>query len=139
MSFKYGMDNKKFEEQLNSLVELKPKKPKKSPGFRVDENSGGEVRWGNEVISVNEHENPTLNFELVKVKHEPKLCELGCGDIVVNQVIEKRLCITPVRHWRTKCNSCSLFLSPDGLGFVESHNILNAYRIHFSPKNNSEE
>lgn len=129
------MDNKKFEEQLNSLAELKPKKPVKNAGFRVDENSGGEVRWRDQVISVNEHENPTLNYQLVKVKHEPKLCDLGCGDIVINQVIEKRFCLTPQKHWRTKCNSCGLYLTPDGKGFANGQNIAVAYRIHFAPKN----
>jgi hypothetical protein len=63
-------------------------------------------------------ENPTLGFELVKIKDRIDSCELGCGVIATNQVIEKRFCSHPVPHWRTRCANCQKYVSPDGKQFI---------------------
>jgi hypothetical protein len=133
------MDDKQFEEILNQHAELKERRPVKSAGFRVDENSGGEVRWRGKVVDVNEKENPTLNFEIKKLKSVEKVCSLGCGDVVKDQVIEYRLNTVFGIHWRTKCTSCNLYLTPDGQGFIPAHQIHEAYRRHYQDKQNDPE
>lgn len=133
------MEDKQFEEKLLELAELKPKKPAKSPNFRVDENSGGEVRWRNQIIDVNEDQNPTLNYQLTKVKSQERPCSLGCGDIVKDQVTEHRWNLLPQPHWRTKCTNCNLYLSPDEQGFLAPQQIHEAWKRHFIDKKNSKE
>lgn len=129
--FKYGMDKQKFKDFLQEVAVIKELKPS-TTGVRLDENSGGEVRYGNEWIEVGRHENPTLGFKFVKTKDKMKACELGCGDVVANQVIESKICVTPKPHWRTRCVNCDCFVSPDGKGFIKGGiQIQNAYTRYF--------
>lgn len=132
------MDDKKFEQLLSQYAELKERRPVKSAGFRVDENSGGEVRWRDEIVAVNEKQNPTLNFEIKKLRPIQKACMLSCGDVVTDQVVEYRMLTYPEIHWRTKCNACKLYVSPDGKGFIEPHVVNEAYRRHFQDKKNNQ-
>ena len=129
------MDKKLFRQQLEQLAEIKDRKPPRGPNHRpvieyiteVDED-GEEYQ-----VPVEVKENPTLGFDLIKVKDHVAICELGCGDIVTNQRIERRYCETPQPHWRTKCANCGCFVSPDGVGFIEGgHAIQSAYMRHFN-------
>ena len=65
-------------------------------------------------------ENPTLGFDLVKLKDKHSICQLGCGEVVTNQVIERRLATTPKKHWRTRCKNCDRYVGPDGQTFIKA-------------------
>lgn len=121
------MDKKKFKDFLNEVAVIKDEKPT-TTGYRLDENSGGEVRYNGEWVEVGRHANPTLGFKFVKLKEKMQACELGCGEIVSNQIVEKRFCESPRAHWRTRCSNCGCFVSPDGEGFISGGaQIHNAY------------
>ena len=80
-------------------------------------------------------ENPTLGFELKRLKPQARLCELGCGDIVENQHIEYKKYEYPVTHWRTRCTTCECTLSPDGKGFIEGTvQVNNAFARYFKER-----
>ena len=131
------MDKKELKQWLEQVAEIKDRKPSKSASHRpaveyiteVDE-EGEEYQ-----VAVEVKDNPTLGYELVKVKDQHRLCELGCGEIVTNQVIELRHAQTPKSHWRTRCKNCDCYLAPDGKGFIKgSHSIQYAYNKHFNGK-----
>lgn len=130
------MNPKELRQRLEQVAELKDRKPAKSPThnrlakeivIEVDED-GTEYE-----VEVEITENNTLGYDLVKIKDQHRLCELGCGEIIANQVIEKRFARTPVAHWRTRCQNCDCYVSPDGLGFIRGgHQIQAAYNRHFN-------
>ena len=130
------MDKNEFRQRLEELAVIKDRKPTKTPSHNrlakevvteIDEETGEEIEVEREIT-----ENSTLGFELVKLKDRTAMCELGCGDIVTNQVVESRLCDYPKPHWRTRCSSCGCFVSPDGLGFIEGgHAVQAAYQKYF--------
>jgi DNA polymerase III epsilon subunit-like protein len=99
----------------------------------LDENSGGEVRYKGEWIEVGKDLNPTLGFDLKKLKPQPRLCELGCNKIIDNQVIEKRLLTYPEKHWRTKC-SCGKQLGPNGEILKDNNHAMSAFAQYFKDK-----
>lgn len=76
--------------------------------------------------------NITVPKKIKAVKHEPKLCELGCGQMVIDQKIEKSFHTWPESHWRTKCTNCQHYLHPNGKELVKG---VNAFRSHFFKKN----
>ncbi len=79
-------------------------------------------------------ENPTLGFAIKRMKPNSRLCELGCGEVVNNQVIEIKKHHSPVTHWRTKCVNCNCVLSPDGTGLIDATNgssLQNAFIRHY--------
>ena len=130
------MKPEQLKELIKTVAEIKELKPAKSPKhnrlatetiIEIDED-GEEYEVVKEIT-----ENPTLGFQLVKLKEVARECQLGCGDMVVNQVVEKRFCSTPEKHWRTRCQNCGCYVSPDGEGFIEgSHVLYNAYVRHFN-------
>ncbi len=63
-------------------------------------------------------ENPTLGFEIKRIKPVKRSCELACGKQVANQVIEKRLNHSPVKHWKVKCVNCGAHQHPSGQGLI---------------------
>jgi hypothetical protein len=127
------MENKQFKDFVQSVAEIKDLSPKKDPNVRLDADAEEKVRIGDEWIEITAKSNPTLGFKFIKLKEQHRACQLGCGDSVVNQVVEKRLAHTPEKHWRTRCANCGCYVSPDGLGFIEgSHQIQAAYLRHFN-------
>jgi hypothetical protein len=134
---KYGMDKKQFRNKLEEIAIIKDRKPVRTPQhhrwakekvIEIDELTGEEIEVEKEIT-----ENPTLGIELVRIKEIVKLCELGCGKVVADQVIEKRYCFSPERHWRTKCQNCGSYVSPDGTGLlIGSQNVSNAFVKHFN-------
>ena len=126
------MDKKTFVDFIESVAEVKHLKPATSPTMRLDDTHQNDVKVGEEWIHINKDSNPTLGVKIVKLKDKHRLCELGCGDIVPNQLVEKKLCHTPKPHWRTRCETCGCFVSPDGVGFIKGHGgIQAAYNQHF--------
>lgn len=67
--------------------------------------------------------NVTIPKTIKAIKHQPKPCELGCGQMVINQKIEKRLSDYPIKHWKTKCNNCQYYLHPEGHLVRGTHDI----------------
>jgi hypothetical protein len=126
------MDKQTLINLIKEVAEVKELKPVTSPTMRLDDSHQNDVRVGDEWVHINKDANPTLGIKIVKLKPVHRLCELGCGDIVPNQLIEKRLCHTPETHWRTRCDTCGCFVSPDGQGFIEGgHQIQAAYMRYF--------
>lgn len=129
------MDNKKLKEWIATVAEIKDLKPVKSPTHnRLATETVVEIdEYGEEYEVIREiEENPTLGFKLVKLKDIHKLCELNCGIVVTNQIIEKRLCFTPQKHWRTRCATCGNYVSPDGKSLIEGgHTISYEFNKHF--------
>lgn len=131
------MDKNEFRRRLEEVAVIKEKKPVRTPQhhrwakevvIEIDELTGEEIEVEREI-----NDNPTLGVEVVKIKDITKLCELGCGDIVTNQVVERRLCESPVPHWRVRCRACGCYVSPDGQGFIEnSQAVNNAFVKHFN-------
>lgn len=129
------MDDKELRKRISEVAIIKDKSinlnnaaSKKHIAHEIDD-------FGNEIEIIETKENPTLGFEIVKLKENFKLCDLGCGDIIPNQIIEKRLCFTPESHWRTRCQTCGCYLSPDGVGFIDDgHLIAAAYMKYYNNK-----
>ena len=129
------MDKKKFKKFVEEVAVIKERKPVKSPTIRLDNDAYDYVRHGDEWVEVTAQENPTLGFSLVKLKDRNALCELGCGKIVTNQIVEKRLCFTPEAHWRTRCANCARYMMPDGSGLIkDSHMVAAEFIKHFKDK-----
>lgn len=130
------MKKEDLKEFIKSVAEIEELKPKKDPNIRLDDDAEDIVRVGDEWVELTAKSNPTLGFKFIKLKDRHAVCELGCGDIVSNQVIEKRFNRTPEPHWRVKCMNCSCYVSPDGKGFIESPTMVSAaYIKYFNEKN----
>lgn len=134
------MEKNEFRKLVEQVAEIKDCKPSKSPNHRpaieyiteVDED-GEEYQ-----VPVEIKDNPTLGFKLIKVKDQHKSCELGCGKIVTNQVIEKRLVSTPTKHWRTRCRNCDMYVNPNADGFIRgSHKVQHEFIKHFKHTHNT--
>jgi hypothetical protein len=125
------INKKQLRELVAQVAEIKDLKPKTAPNVRLDDTDETEIVIDGEEVVLNKENNPTLGFELVKLKPVERVCELGCGKIVPNQKVEKKFYMTPKSHWRTRCDACGLWELPDKSGFVESRNCQNAYVVHF--------
>lgn len=93
--------------------QLSKRKAKKKPRITTEIiiNDDGEE----EEVEIEEPDyNPTLGYRIAGLKPQYRSCELGCGDIVPNQIIEKRMSLTPVKHWKTHCKTCHKTQGPDG-------------------------
>lgn len=129
------MDQKLFRQRLEQLAVIRDKKPVKTASHnRLAKETIVEIdEDGNEVeIEVEIKENPTLGIEIVKIRDRTEVCDLGCGKIVTNQIVESRLVTFPERHWRTRCKNCECFVSPDGMSFIEGgHMVQDAFMKYF--------
>lgn len=125
------MDPKCFKNRLEELAEIKPIKPAKTH----EPAELNQAVINGETVTLTNQFNPTLGFELLKVKTTSRLCELGCGCIVENQVIERRLCTQPEKHWRIRCN-CGNYVNPKGDGFVKGGSQIAAAFISYFNENN---
>ena len=130
MFCKYWMNNKQIREFVESVAEIKLLKPVKDSGFGEDETR---VVFKGEWIELNKEINPTLGFKFIKLKPVERDCQLGCGERVVDQRIEKRLAFTPVRHWRTRCTNCQNYVHPNGQELIRGgHQVQLAYLRFFN-------
>jgi hypothetical protein len=127
------MDKKELKKRIEQVAIIKDLSPKKDPNVRLNDGVDEHVRNGDEWVEINSKFNPTLGFQFIKLKEQHRSCEIGCGKIVTDQIIERRLAFTPEKHWRTRCNSCGLYVSPDGQGFIEGgHAAAAAFLRHFN-------
>jgi hypothetical protein len=129
------MDKQEFRRRLEEIAVIKDKKPARTPSqprwakeivTEIDELTGEEIEVEREIT-----DNPTLGLELIKIRDRTQACELGCPDTVTNQVIERRFCTSPRPHWRTRCQNCGCYVSPDGIGFVDGSHAINAVYIKY--------
>ena len=132
-----SMDKDEFKQRVSELAEIKDIKPAKS---------GAHNRFTTEIVIETDEfgeeyevereitDNPTLGFALVKLKPIEKPCQLGCGRIVEDQIIEQRMAVTPFKHYRTRCKNCARFLSPNG-SFVNGHQIVHEYIVWKAKQN----
>lgn len=135
------MDKNEYRRRLEEVAVIKEKKPVKTAEqprwakeivIEIDEETGEEIEVEREVT-----ENPTLGIEIVKIKDSVKLCELGCGDVVTNQLIEKKLHLFPKKHWRETCKNCNLTPHPAGIGFIKGGaQVQNEYRRYYLAQDN---
>jgi hypothetical protein len=127
------MKKEDIQQFIKTVAIVEEAKPKKDPSIRLDDDAQDIVRVGNEWVEVTAKSNPTLGLKVIKLKDRHQACELSCGTIVTNQVIEKRLAFTPERHWRTRCQNCGKYLAPNGNGLIEGgHLIAQVYLRHFN-------
>lgn len=120
------MDKKKFRQFIDSVAVVKDLKPVSSPTIRVDPDSESTVKVDGQWVEVTAKDNPTLGFKFVKLKPVERLCSLGCGEMVKDQLIEKKIHTYPRLHWRTSCKSCNHTVSPDGNGFLKDQGSIQA-------------
>lgn len=130
------MDKNKFKEFLESVGEVKAIKPTKTQSVRQsDEDEIEEVKYDGRMISIGFEDNPTLGFKLVKLKENIRACELGCGQIVADQKIEKRFATSPLPHWKTRCGNCGFYLSPDGKELLKGGHLAQSAYVAWFNKN----
>lgn len=111
-----------------TILNTKKRKPKKI--IKIIENELGEEEVIEEII---DDYNPTLPFIVRELKPINKICELGCGNIVTNQIIHKKYYQIPRPHWRTSCKNCQSTIGPDGKTLIKgSANTQNAYFKYFN-------
>lgn len=133
------MDKKVFRQWLESVAEIKDRKPVKTANHsrflkevivEIDAETGEEFE-----VEVEIRENPTLGFDIVKLKSQPKICELDCGKVVCGQVIERKVAMYPKKHWVTRCVSCGCYVSPDGKSIIKGSSAMQAaFAKHFRDK-----
>jgi hypothetical protein len=134
------MNKDQFLSRLNQVAVLQKIKPKSNPPLskrvappvvELDPDLDDEQQEPLELFGPGD--NPTLGYELVKIKPVLRACDLGCGDSIVDQVVERRYCTAPVPHWRTRCKTCGYYLSPDGKYFIDgAHAIAAEYVKYFN-------
>ena len=71
--------------------------------------------------------NITIPKKIKSIKHQPKLCELNCGQMLINQKIERSYHSWPEPHWRTKCTNCQHYLHPEGDRLVKGVHEFKSY------------
>jgi hypothetical protein len=109
------MDKNKFRSFIESVSIVKKYKPQRS---------------------IEPDPNPALGdiaFNGLKPVERP--CMINCGKTVVDQVVERRLIFTPVKHWRTRCVNCQSFIHPNGVDIVKgAHLVQSIFQKHFKAR-----
>lgn len=109
------MDNQQLKQFIQEVAEIKELTPTRTPTIRQStDDEVSEVRIGDEFVNINMDSNPTLGFKFIRLKEVHRACDLGCGNAVANQVIEKKWFSYPRPHWRTSCKNCSAVVHPNG-------------------------
>jgi hypothetical protein len=134
------MNKELFLSRLNQVAVLQKIKPKTNPPMSkrvakpiVEQDTDSDEDQEEPLELFGPDDNPTLGYELVKLKEVLRACDLGCGDSVSGQVVEKRFCTGPEPHWRTRCRTCGYYVSPDGKYFVDgAHAIAAEYVKYFN-------
>jgi hypothetical protein len=141
------MDKRKIEEILNQLVVWAPQDPVDdrmqirdreqtkrqlfSLGYSEDEIEEALDEVVHDSRMVVNGVNITIPKTIKAIKHQPKLCELNCGQMVINQKIERSWHSWPEPHWRTKCTNCQHYLHPNGKELVKG---INNFKSYYSKK-----
>jgi hypothetical protein len=132
---KYSMDKEQFRRFIEQVAEIKEAKPKMTSTVALTQADQNDVKLPNgNWIHLDKETNPTLGFEFVKLKEQYRACELGCGKIVADQIIERKVYRHPQKHWRTKCVNCEIFVSPKGDSFIHGGNATQASFVRWFEK-----
>lgn len=134
------MDKKEFRIKLAELVDFVDEVPRllrQEPGALDPVN---EVIFEGERIELERTFNPTLGIKFIRLKPRMHICEIGCGNIIDRQVIEKSYSTYPSPHWRTKCKSCGKYQHPSGEGLINEHGttIANTFALYYRQKSRDE-
>lgn len=124
------MDKNKIAEILDQLVEWQEPKPMDDKMVMQDINAtrrhlrklGHDEDAIEEVLKQIEEDssmivdgvNITIPKRIKRRKPQAKLCELGCGKIAVDQVVEISYHTTPYKHKRERCKFCQYYKLEDG-------------------------
>ena len=124
------MNDPSIFDSINHLVEWEPPKPlqdhvlikeRKSLIVKLrkmghDEDAINEVldQMEEDARVVKDGANITLPKKIKRILHEPKACELGCGQQVINQVIQYTKHDFPIAYWRKRCTNCQYWVLEDG-------------------------
>lgn len=76
-----------------------------------------------EVLEEIHKHDPNLGIVVKSIKPVMRACHLGCGAVIADQIIEKRLAYTPYKHYRTRCANCHMYQSPIDGSMVDSKEI----------------
>lgn len=127
------MDKEQFRQFLEGVAEIQDMNDYGPSGCSRGPNANKvqfvtriEVDEDGEEIEVTEEiprHDPYIGIVVKRLKPITKPCQLGCGKVVDDQVIEQRLIMTPFKHYRTRCNNCSHYLSPRDGSLVTSMEI----------------
>ena len=113
------MNKDKFRQLLEEFAEVKDKVPE---GYRGKYPEEYEVyKQDDKYVKISRADNPTLGIEVTKLKDHFTVCELDCGQVVKNQIIEKQRMAYPEPHWRIKCRNCQNCIHPSGKGFCKQN------------------
>ena len=104
------MDPELFKKRLEEFAELKQSKVPRSAG-RAEATDPEIIERGGQTFSIHLKNNPTLNWEIAKLKPHIAVCE-DCHDVTTNRRIEHKLNETPNKHWRSRCSACNLYKHP---------------------------
>jgi hypothetical protein len=126
-------------EFIEKHAEIKLLKPVSDPNIRVDPDNEETVIYNGELIRLSVDENPTLGFKFIKLKEKFDICKMGCGEVVANQIIERRLAFTPKKHWRIRCATCNKYQGPDGQSIISSSSGAQQAYIRYFKENKQEE
>ncbi len=124
------MENELFIKRLQELAEVKRLKPPRHPNLREADSPEPVFRNGYEFV-VTKDDNPTLSYEIVKLKPIVKDCE-DCGKCSVeNRSVQKKLYSFPYAHWRESCGHCKLTKDPETGEFSIPNNIVNPFFVRY--------
>ena len=70
----------------------------------------------------------SLDIEIEKLKPRFAECELGCGEMVKNQVIESYRMTFPVDHMRIRCVNCRMCKHPNGKELIHQNSFQAEYK-----------
>jgi hypothetical protein len=104
------MDPELFKKKLEQFAELKQVKTPRSPSVRENDEPEVIYRSGTE-FAVELDNNPTLNWEIKKMKPHVSVCE-DCHKVVENRVVEIKMHQMPQPHWRKNCKNCMKTQNP---------------------------
>lgn len=131
------MDKNKFKKHLEAVAVVETQLPKFSKSqVGMDDDDLSVVKTNGQWVKLDLNHNPTLGFKMVKLKDVLRPCDLSCGDVVPNQVVEKKFYKHPYPHWRTYCKACSKYVSPDGKEFISGNfTVTNAFENYYRKRN----
>ena len=128
------MDQNTFRSLVEQVAQIRDGAGKNSGGRpvqprRVVVTETDEFGEEYQVERIEDGVNPTLPFQIHKLKPVHALCTIGCGKIVQDQVVHKKLHPNPQPHWRTHCVKCQIWLGPQNQllrGSIAAHHAFSA-------------
>jgi hypothetical protein len=105
------MDPELFKKRLEEFAELKQAKVPRAAGRAEATQEPEIIERGGKSFAIHLKDNPTLNWEIKKLKPHIAVCE-SCHDVATDRRIEHKLNETPYKHWRSRCTACEMYKHP---------------------------